>query len=449
MVEEKVKNDVVNVAPVDEPMSLGKAWIFSIQHVFAMCAGAVAVPIIVGGAAGLSPAEIVFLINAGLFMAGIATLIQSAGVKGYLGAKIPVIEGTSFAAVAAMAAIAATYKGNSTLAMTTIYGAVIAAGLVGIVLAPLFGKLIRFFPKVVTGTVVLTIGISLLPTAVKWITNSAVKPAAPSQLYLALSVLGITLLLFKFLKGIWNSAAILFGLVLGTILAAMFGMVDFKPVMQAGWFSVNMPLHFGAPRFDPSAIISIGLVMLVLMTESTGNMMAVHEMVDKPVEGKNITRGLMADSISTLLAGIFNSFPQTPFAQNVGLVSLTGIKSRFVAIYAGAILLVLSFIPKFGALIVAIPKPVLGGVGFAMFGMVLVGGIRTLGKVQYDGTKNAVIVAVSIGLAMIPVANDGFYHNFPNWVQTIFHSGITTGSLAAVLLNIFFNEIGKKENKQA
>ena len=435
-----------NILAVNEPMSFGKAWIFSLQHVFAMCAGAVAVPIIVGGAAGLTPADIVFLINAGLFMAGIATLLQSFGLGDFLGAKIPVIEGTSFAAVAGMVAIANTYKGDSAMAMTTIYGAVIGAGIVGVILAPLFGKLIRFFPKVVTGTVVMTIGISLLPVGIKWITNSKPAPAEPGQFYLALAVLAITLFLFKYLRGIWSSAAILLGLAIGTILAGAMGMVNFEPVAKAGLFSVNLPLHFGMPRFEASAIISIALVMLVLLTESTGNMMAIHEMVDKPVEGKNISKGLLADSISTILAGVFNSFPQTPFAQNVGLVSLTGIKSRFVAVYAGIILLVLSFVPKFGALIVAIPKPVLGGVGFAMFGMVLVGGIRTLSKVQFDGTKNAIIVAVSIGLAMIPLANDGFYHNFPNWVQTIFHSGITTGSLSAVVLNIFFNEIGVKKS---
>ncbi|WP_055667765.1 nucleobase:cation symporter-2 family protein [Desnuesiella massiliensis] len=441
MLQQRVQN---TIAPVDEKLPFSKVWIFSIQHVFAMCAGAVAVPIVVGGATGLSPAEVVFLINAGLFMAGIATLIQSFGVGNILGAKIPVIEGTSFAAVAAMTAIAGTYKGNSNMAMTTVFGAVIAAGLFCVVIAPLFGKLIRFFPKVVTGTVVMIIGISLLPTGVKWITNSKVEAANPNQFYLALAVLAITLLLFKYLKGIWNSAAILFALIIGTILAGILGLADFSGVAKASWFTVNLPFHFGTPRFDFSAIISLCLVTLVLMTESTGNMMAIHEMVEKPVEGRNITKGLMADGVSTLLAGVFNTFPQTPFAQNVGLVGLTGIKSRFVAVYAGIILLVLGFIPKFGALMASIPKPVLGGVGFAMFGMVLVGGIRTLSKVEFNGTKNGVIVAVSIGLAMIPIANPDFYHNFPNWVQTIFHSGITTGSLSAVLLNIFFNELGKK-----
>lgn len=432
-----------SVQAVDEKIPFSKSWVFSLQHVFAMCAGAVAVPIVVGGAAGLPQKEIVFLINAVLFMAGIATLIQSLGIGNAFGAKIPVIDGTSFAAVAAMTAVAASYKGNPGAAMTTIYGAVIASGALCVLIAPLFGKLIRFFPKVVTGTVVMTIGISLLPVGIKWITNSGAKPAQPSEVYLALAVLAITLLSFKYLRGVWNSAAIIVSIVLGTMLASALGMADFSSVSNVSWFTLNRPFHFGLPTFEPSAIISLSLVMLVLMTEATGNMMAVHEIVDKEVEGRTIRKGLMADGISTMLAGIFNTFPQTPFAQNVGLVGLTGIKSRFVSVYAGIILLVLGFVPKFGALMAAIPKQVLGGVAFAMFGMVLVGGIKTLGKVDFNGNQNGIIVAVSIGLSMIPLANPEFYSAFPAWVQTIFHSGITTGSLSAVLLNIFFNELGK------
>lgn len=438
------QNKSPKIAPVDERLPISKTWIFSLQHVFAMCAGAVAVPMMVGSAARLDQESIVFLISACIFMAGVGTLIQAYGIGNIAGAKIPVIEGTSFAAVAAITSIASSYN-EPTMAMKSVFGAVMVSGLFCVLIAPIFEKLIRFFPKVVTGTVVMVIGISLLPVGIKWITNSKAVAAEPSQLGLALLVLGITLMLFKYLKGIWNSAAILLAIVIGTIIAAVLGMVDFSSVSSASWFSVNIPLKFGMPTFEPSAIISLCLIMLVLMTESLGNMMAIHEMVDKEIDGANIKRALRGDGISTFLSSIFNSFPITPFAQNTGLVGLMGIKSRFVAVHAGIFLLVLGFIPKFAAIIGAIPKPVLGGVGFAMFGMVLVGGIKTLSKVQFDGTKNGIIVAVSVGLAVIPLANPDFYHNFPDWVQTIFHSGITTGSLAAVLLNIFFNELGSKK----
>ncbi|KPI48683.1 uracil permease [Clostridioides difficile] len=434
------------IAPVDERLPISKSWVFSLQHVLAMCAGAVAVPMMIGSAARLDHASIVFLINACLFMAGIGTLIQSVGIGNIVGAKIPVIEGTSFAAVAGMTAIASSYS-DSQVAIQTVFGSVIVAGLFCILLAPVFEKLIRFFPSVVTGTVVMVIGISLFPVGIKWITDNKLEAVEPNSLALALAVLAITLLSFKFLKGIWNSTAILVGIVLGTLLSMAVGMADFSAVNGVGWLNLNVPLKFGMPRFEPSAILSLCLIMLVLMTESVGNMIAIHEMVDKEVTGKNIKRGLFGDGISTALSGIFNSFPITPFGQNTGIVGLTGIKSRFIAVYAGVILLVLGFLPKFAAIIGAIPKPVLGGVGFAMFGMVMVGGVKTLSKVKFDGTKNGVIVAVSVGLSMIPLTNPAFYNNFPTWVQTIFHSGITTGSLSAVLLNIFFNELGSKKEK--
>ena len=441
------QNESPKIAPVDERLPISNSWVFSLQHVLAMCAGAVAVPMMVGIAAGLDHSSIVFLISACVFMAGVGTLIQAIGIGNIAGAKIPVIEGTSFAAVAAMTSIASS-QADPGIAMRTVFGAVIASGIFCMLLAPIFEKLIRFFPKVVTGTVVLIIGISLLPVGIKWITDSKVQAAEPSSLALALAVLVITIILFKYLKGIWNSAAILLSVVIGTVIAAIFGMVDFTPVAEASWISVNIPLKFGMPIFEPSAMLSLCLIMLVLMTESLGNMIAIHEMVDKEVDGKNIKRALLGDGLSTSISGIFNSFPITPFAQNTGLVGLMGIKSRYVAIHAGLMLLALGFVPKFAALVGAIPKPVLGGIGFAMFGMVSVGGIRTLSKVKFDGTKNGVIVAVSLGVAMIPLANPDFYHDFPSWVQTIFHSGITTGSLAAVLLNIFFNEIGNKEKSK-
>lgn len=436
------------VEPVDEKIPFSKSWIFSLQHVMAMCAGAVAVPLMIGEAAGMNQSEIVFLISAGLFMAGIGTFIQTFGIKNFVGAKIPIIEGTSFAAVSGLLAIIAASQGNKNLAMTTIAGAVIVAGLFCIVIAPIFGKLIRFFPKVVTGTVVVIIGISILPVGIKWITEGKVQPATPQQLGLTMAVLGITLLCFKFIKGIWNSASILIAIVIGTLLAMVCGMADFSKVKDAAWFSIDIPLKYGMPTFNVSAIISMVLIMLVLMTESVGNIIAIHETTEKELTGDNIRRGLTADGISTFLSGCFNTFPITPFSQNTGLVGLTGIKSRFVGVYAAIILLVLSFVPKFAAIMGAIPKQVLGGVGFAMFGMVLVGGIRTLSKVPFDGTKNGVIVAVSIGVSMIPLANGTFYNNFPSWVQTIFHSGITTGSLCAVILNIVFNVWGSEKVKE-
>lgn len=441
-----------NVMPVDEILPIGQTIILAIQHVLAMCAGAIAVPIIVGNAAGLSQDEIIFLINADLFVAGIATLIQSLGVGNFIGAKIPMVEGTSFATVSAMVAIAGNYNSDPHVAMCTIFGAVLVAGIFSFSMAPFFSKLLRFFPKVVTGTVITIIGISLLPVAVRWSAgNNMSSPdfGSPQNVLMALGVLAMILVMNKYLKGIWGSVSILLGIVFGTVIASMIGMADFSTVVASKFISFNTPFHFGMPRFDITSIISLLLVTLVIMTEATGNIIAIHEMVGKPLDDKNLARGLRTDGFATMLASIFNTFPHTAFAQNVGLVNLTGIKSRYVVATSGGILFLLGVFPKVAALFASIPYPVLGGAGFAMFGMVASGGIKSLGSVEFDGNKNGIIVAVSIGLAMIPVAVPTFYHAFPSWVNTLFHSGITTGSLCAIILNIFFNgSIEKKEKKE-
>ncbi|HDK7168080.1 TPA: purine permease [Clostridium botulinum] len=437
------------IAPVDELLPPQQLFILGLQHVLAMCAGAVAVPLIVGGALNLSAEQTIFLINADLFVAGIATLVQSLGIKNFIGAKVPVIEGASFASVSAMLAIANTYPGDPITGITTIFGATFIAGLFCFIMAPFFGKLIRFFPKVVTGTVITIIGISLLPVAVRWCAGNDVKSstfASPKNILLALFVLVLILIMYKFFKGILGNISILLGIVVGTIVASMLGMSDFTRVHSSGWINIDIPLYFGALKFDLTAIISMILVMLVMMTEATGNMIAIHEMVGKDIDDKNLTRGLRTDGFATMLAGIFNTFPHTAFGQNVGLVNLTGVKSRFVVAASGGILILLGLFPKAGAVVASIPYPVLGGAGIAMFGMVASGGISSLGQVEFKGTKNGMIIAVSIGLAMIPLAVPTFYSKFPQWVETLFHSGITTGSLTAILLNLFFNEFGKNKN---
>lgn len=437
------------IAPVDELLPPQQLFILGLQHVLAMCAGAVAVPLIVGGALNLSAEQTIFLINADLFVAGIATLVQSLGIKNFIGAKVPVIEGASFASVSAMLAIANTYPGDPITGITTIFGATFIAGLFCFIMAPFFGKLIRFFPKVVTGTVITIIGISLLPVAVRWCAGNDVKSstfASPKNILLALFVLILILIMYKFFNGILGNISILLGIVVGTIVASMLGMSDFTRVHSSGWINIDIPLYFGTLKFDLTAIISMILVMLVMMTEATGNMIAIHEMVGKDIDDKNLTRGLRTDGFATMLAGIFNTFPHTAFGQNVGLVNLTGVKSRFVVAASGGILILLGLFPKAGAVVASIPYPVLGGAGIAMFGMVASGGISSLGQVEFKGTKNGMIIAVSIGLAMIPLAVPTFYSKFPQWVETLFHSGITTGSLTAILLNLFFNELGKNKN---
>lgn len=427
------------VHPVDEVLPKGKLFAYGMQHVMAMYAGCVAVPLIIANALGMSKEQLIYLINADLLTVGIATIIQSLGVLN-MGSKLPVVQGVSFAAVTPMVLI------GKEFGIQGIFGSVMAAGLLAYLISPYFGRLIRFFPPIVTGTIITIIGISLMPVAVRWAGGGV--PGLPGfgsvqNIALALMVLCLVTVFYRYLTGFWSNIAVLLGLVGGTLIAFALGVTDFSKVATAAWFGVATPFAFGMPVFDIPSILSLTLVMLVIMTETTGDMIAVGEIVGKPVTQKDLVRGLRADGFSTMLGGVMNTFPYSAFAQNVGLVSLTGVRSRFVIVAAGAILVALGLFPKAAAVVSAIPTPVLGGAGIAMFGMVAVSGIRSLSKVQFEGNHNSMIVAISLGVGLIPLAVPTFYHQFPSWAQLILHSGITVGSLLAVLLNFCFNEIGK------
>lgn len=435
--EARVEDSIEEIVEdsIEERLSQGKNLVFAIQHVLVMIAGAMVVPMIIGGAAGIKGNEIQYIVSCALLAAGIATFIQSFGINDFAGARIPVIEATSFASVSTMCAIAA---GKGTLGMQEIAGSVIVAGLFCFGMASVWGKLLRFFPKVVTGTVVTVIGFSLFPVGIGWITKQKSTPKV-SDIWLALATLIIILLCNKFLEGILRNLSIVFGLIGGTIIAIFTGQANFLNVSKASWVGIITPFHFGAPIFNVASSLSFILVMLVIMTEATGNMIAVHNMAGRKVEPSALSRGLRSNGLSTIISACFNSYPVTPFAQNVGMLSLTGVYSRFVTMTSGIILVILAFFPKFAAIFASIPGAVLGGASFAMFGIVAVSGIRTLGTVNYVGNQNAIIVAVSLGLSMIPNIYPAFFAGLPVAADRLLSSGITIGCASIILLNIFFN----------
>ncbi|MDA8442427.1 MAG: nucleobase:cation symporter-2 family protein [Peptococcaceae bacterium] len=423
--------------PVDEMLPAGKLLLYGLQHVLAMYAGAVAVPLIIAGVAHLSKQNTAFLINADLFTCGIATLIQTIGFW-KLGIRIPVIQGVTFAAVTPMIMIASA-KG---LGMTTIYGSIIIAGIFTFFAAPFFSKLLRFFPPVVTGSVITVIGISLLPVGVDWAAGgTGVKNYGQLNfLFVALVVLIAILLFNKYFKGFVANIAVLLGLAIGLIIAIPMGLVDFSGVAAAPWLGIDKPFFFGMPHFDLGSIISFILVMLVVMVESTGDFLAIGEIVGKKITEEDLARGLRADGLSTTLGGILNAFPYTAFAQNVGLVGLTGVKSRWVVATSGGILVIMGLLPKLATIIASLPNAVLGGAGIAMFGIVAASGIKTLSKVDYEkNPHNTFVVAISVAVGLIPLVSPNFFNMLPGWSQTIVHSGITLGSVTAIILNAFFN----------
>ena len=426
-----------NISPEHEYLGAGKSAAYGLQHVLTMYGGIIAPPLIVGTAAGLDATQIGLLIAAALFVGGLATILQTIGVK-YIGAKLPLVQAT-------MVAIVTTGGG-----LSAVYGAVIVASLIGFFLAPYFSRIIRFFPPVVTGCVITIIGLSLLPVAVRWMmggNKNAPEWGSVENISLAVMTLAIVICLNLSRNASIRRLSILLAIVMGSVLAYLFGFGDFSKVGHGAWVQFPSFFAFGMPTFELSAIISMLIVTLVIMTETTADIIAVGEIVGTKVDSERISNGLRADMFSSAVAPIFGSFMQSAFAQNVGLVAITGIKSRFVVAAGGMILVVLGLLPIMGRLIAAIPVPVLGGAGLVLFGTVAASGIRTLAKIDYNEQKNLIIVATSIAAGMIPIIDYSFYANFPKWFQTLFHSGISSTCLMAILLNILFNHLPMFKSK--
>ncbi|MBV4532979.1 nucleobase:cation symporter-2 family protein [Pseudomonas farsensis] len=434
--------------PEDENLGLGANLAYGLQHVLTMYGGIVAVPLILGQAAGLGPAEIGLLIAASLFAGGLATLLQTLGLP-FFGCQLPLVQGVSFAGVATMGAIISSEGGGG---LQGVLGAVMAASLIGFLITPVFSRITKFFPPLVTGIVITTIGLTLMPVAARWVMggNSA-SPEFGSVANIGLAGLtfAIVLLLSKLGNAAISRLSILLAMVVGTLIAWSLGMADFSKVSEGPMFAFPTPFHFGMPTFHIAAILSMCIVIMVTLVETSADILAVGDIIDTKVDSKRLGDGLRADMASSMLAPIFGSFTQSAFAQNVGLVAVTGVKSRYVVATGGVILVVLGLLPVMGRIIAAVPTPVLGGAGIVLFGTVAASGIRTLSKVSYKNNVNLIIVAASLGFGMIPIAAPTFYHNFPNWFETIFHSGISSAAIMAILLNLMFNHFttGNSENQ--
>ncbi|MFI5520609.1 nucleobase:cation symporter-2 family protein [Streptomyces platensis] len=437
------------VHPVDEKPAVRRLVPAALQHLAAMYAGVVTPPLIIGQAVGLDPAGRTRLIAAGLIVAGLATLLQTLGIGRFAGNRLPFVNAASSAGITPMLAIAETTAPGHQL--PAVYGAVMVAGAFCLAVGPFFGKLLRFFPPLVTGVVITLIGVTLMPVPVGWAQGGdehAADFGAMKYLALAAFTLVVILLVQRFTRGFVKQIALLIGLVAGTLAAVPFGMASFDGLRAAPVVALPTPFPFGAPEFQPAAILSLCLVMLVLMTESSAGMLALGEICDRPATAATLTRGLRTDGLATLLGPVFGTFPTSAFAQNVGVVSLTRVRSRYVVALAGGTLLVLGAFPVLGAVVSLVPMPVLGGAGIVLFGSIAVSGIRTLSEAGLDDSSNIILVAVSLGAGIIPLAAPTFYADFPAWAQTVLGSGISAGALTAVVLNLFFHHLGTRSSSR-
>ncbi len=436
--------ETASARPEDEKLGLFSNVAYGIQHILTMYGGIVAVPLIVGQAAGLSPADIGLLITASLFAGGVATILQTIGVP-FFGCQLPLVQGVSFAGVSTMIAISA--NGG----IQAIFGAVITASILGLLITPVFSRITKYFPPLVAGIVITTIGMTLMPVAGRWAMGGNSKAenfGSVENILLAGVTLAIVLVLSKVGSATISRLSILLALVAGTFIAWITGMTNFSQVANGPVFALPNVFHFGWPTFGVAATISMFIVILVTLVETSADIFAVGEIVETKVDSRRLGDGLRADMLSSALAPIVGSFTQSAFAQNVGLVAVTGVKSRYVVATGGLILVALGLLPIMGRVVATIPMPVLGGAGIVLFGTVAASGIRTLAKVDYAGNMNLIIVATSLGFGMLPIVLPEFYHDFPGWVQIIFHSGISSSAIMAIVLNLLFNHLqtGNSEN---
>lgn len=419
----------------------GKAAVLGLQHLLAMYAGAVAVPLLIGTGLGFNESQMTYLISIDIFMCGIATLLQLT-VNKLFGIGLPVVLGCAIQAVAPLILI------GSDKGVGAMYGSIIAAGVFVVLIAGVFSKIKKLFPPLVTGTVITVIGLTLIPVAITKMGGgdaTAESFGDPNNLLLAFITIALIIGVQVFAKGFLRSISVLIGLVGGSILAYFMGMMDFAAIGHAPVFHVPQPFYFGKPTFDVWSILLMIIISIVSMVESTGVYFALGDIVGKPITEDDLKRGYRAEGLAVVLGGIFNTFPYTGFSQNVGLVQLSGIKTKKPIYFSAIFLIILGLFPKIGALAQIIPEPVLGGGMLIMFGSVAVQGMRMLSKTDFTNDKNLLIIAVALGFGLGFNVMPQLFGKMPETLQMFTGNGIVMSSLAAILLNLIFNGLKEPE----
>lgn len=417
-----------------------QAAVLGLQHLLAMYSGSILVPIMIAGALGYSSQQLTYLISTDIFMCGVATFLQLQLNK-YFGIGLPVVLGVAFQSVAPLIMIGQKHGSGA------MFGALIVSGIYVLLIAGIFSKIANFFPPIVTGSVITTIGLTLIPVAIGNMGNNSEKPTAQSLLLAVVTIL-IILLVNIFAKGFLKSISILIGLIIGTIIASFMGLIDFAPVTQAPLVHVPTPFYFGIPKFELSSIVMMCIIATVSLVESTGVYFALSDITNEKLDSIRLRNGYRAEGLAVLLGGIFNTFPYTGFSQNVGLVKLSGIKTRLPIYYAAGFLVLLGLVPKFGALAQIIPSPVLGGAMLVMFGFVSVQGMQMLARVDFEHNEHHFLIAAVSISAGVGLNGSNLFNSLPTGLQMFFSNGIVMASVIAIVLNLILNreeiKLGKR-----
>lgn len=422
----------------------GKAAILGLQHLLAMYAGAVAVPLLIGTELNFSPKQMTYLISIDIFMCGVATLLQLT-INRFFGIGLPVILGCAIQAVAPLGMI------GHEKGIGAVYGSIIISGIFVVLISGFFSKIKKLFPPLVTGIVITVIGLTLIPAAIEKIGGTSLGAknfGDPIYLFLAFVTVALIICIQIFGRGFMRSIGVLIGLLGGTILALLLGKVDISPVSQASWFHFPQPFYFGHPTFDLWSTVLMIVISIISMIESTGVYFALGDLTGKTISETELKKGYRAEGLAVILGGIFNTFPYTGFSQNVGLVQLSGIKTRKPIYFSAFFLILLGLLPKVGAIAQIIPESVLGGGMLVMFGMVAVQGMKMLSKINYENDKNLLIIAISIGCGLGFNITPALFNHLPETVRMFAGNGIVVSSILAVCLNLLFNGINNENNQE-
>lgn len=431
--EEKDQSNVIY--DIEDKPPLGEAIPLGFQHVLAMVLGNITVPLIVAGAVGLASGKTVYLLQVAFIIAGVGSLFQ-AYTLGPIGAKVPVMMGTSFAFLGTLLVI---LEGSGSLAV--LFGAALVGSLVQIVIGTFYEHFRFLFPPVVNGIVVMLIGLTLIPTGIDYAAGAASGPEAAAN-YASLMSLGlaslvflVTLVMNQFFRGFLRIASVFFGILTGYIVAVFLGMVDFTTVAEAGWIAIPQPLKYGI-AFEPAAILAISAVYLVVSMETIGNISAIVSETGRDATNSQLRGGLIADGVTCAIGAIVGAFPNTSYGQNVGLISFSGVASRHVVGVAGIFLVIFGFVPKVGAVVTTLPDPVLGGATIILFAMIFTSGLNIIKKEVAWTNRNSTIIAVSVALGLGVTFRPELLSHFPEWIQTLFGSGVVMGGISALILNL-------------
>lgn len=425
----QAKYDLNGVPPFGESALLG------LQHIFAMFLSNIAVPIIVAGAAGITGSELTFLVQSAMVMAGVATIVQCYPVW-KVGARLPIVMGTSFGFLPTNLSIVKAYGLPGLLGASFIGG--LFGGIIGFFIQPLR----RFFPKIVTGTVVLTIGLSLLPTGITSMAggNGSSTFGSLKNWLVALLVMGIVLFLNQYARGMIKTSSILIAIIVGYLIALPLGMIDFTPIQEAAWFSFPTPFYFPM-TFHINAVFPMFIMFLVTSVETVGDVTAITMSgMEREPEGTELSGAITSNGFTSSLAAIFGSLPNTSFSQNVGMISFTKVISRYVVALGSVFLIAAGLIPKFGALISTLPQPVIGGASIIIFSQITLTGMEILTSEPLNQRAKVIIglsLVFGLGLTEVPEA----LASVPESIMLIFgESGIVIACLTAILLNILIPE---------